>query len=154
MKLKNVGKLLGIGTMAFIMAGCGGSSGSSGGSSTPPPPTSVPGGDASIPAVLSFDLKNEISTNTAYNYFQYTGIEDTKLVIHATLDRELTRGEKVSSQYMGNSFIKIYDAGLNSLPGKTYGTDLTYVLPYDGTFIIKFDYPTSGYANVSEIKPY
>ncbi len=152
MKLQNVVKVLGIGVIAFVMAGCGG--GDSGNSpSTPPAPTSVYGGDASAPAILSFDLKNEISTNTANNYFQYTGVEGTKLIIHATLDRALKAIERNNAQYMGNSFIKIYDTQLDSLPGGTYNRDLTYKLPYDGTFIIQFDYPTSGYADVSEITP-
>ncbi len=73
--------------------------------------------------------------------------------MHATLDRELTRAETLNASMSSNSFIKIYDTGLNSLPGLTYDKDLTYELPYDGTFIIRFDYPTSGYAEVSEIKP-
>ena len=93
--------MTGVTALAFTACG-GGSSGSGGNSSTPPPPTSISGGDASAPAILSFDLKNEISTNTAYNYFQYTGVEDTKLIMHATLDEELTSRDKINAQYSSN----------------------------------------------------
>ncbi len=172
MKLTNIVKILSIGIIALFIAGCGSSFSSSEGSSsttpptnpsnpTPPtnpsnptPPASVPGGTPNSPSNLSLDSKNKISDNTNYNYFKYTGVEDTKLIMHATLDRDLTRSELLTVKMTADTgFIHIYDEDLDHLPGIAYDTDMTYVLPYDGTFIIQFDYPTSGYAEVDAIIP-
>jgi len=140
------------GIALILLTACGGASSSSN-SSTSSMPTENYGGTPDKPTPISLSIKNIISDNTAYNYFQYTGIENTKLFIHTTLDRELTRAETNRAYINQDSLIKIYDLNLNELPAMTYNKDLIYELPYDGTVIIKFDYPMGGYAVVSEVKP-
>ena len=158
MKLQNIGKLIIIGLIAGIMTGCGG--GSSSGSSTPPAETTNPGGTPSAPTLVDLDLKNVISSDNFYNYFQYTGQEGEKIIIHATLDNEVTRGQKVQCSISGGSFylIRVYDINMNPETGSC-GTDLTLEYLTDTTYIIQFKYSSdhygenSGYFQADSVKP-
>ncbi len=157
-----IGKTIGISMLTLVMVGCGGGGGSS--NTAPPPPTSVPGGTPSAPAVISLDMNNDISTDDFYNYFQYTGQEGEKLVIHATLNNELTRKDmgrcSMSTGYEGSTHIAVYDINMN-WEDEYYvcGTDITLTYPTDTTYIIQTRYSSifsgqnSGYFNATSIKP-
>lgn len=145
------------------LTGCGGGSSSSIVDTTPMV-TSISGGTASSPALMSLDLNNEISSNNFYNYFKYVGTEDEKLIIHVTLDDELSRDQKVNcSVFVGReeyTFIAVYDSNLNWLEDyHVCGNDLTVTFPTDTTYIFKFQYssnfygPQTGYFNAASVMP-
>ncbi len=155
MKLINIVTIFSIGIITLFMTGCGGEGGSSE-NTTPSPtlPIYVSGGTLDAPVNLSLDNLNEISSNQLHNFFKYTGIESEKLLIHAILDNELTRSQKISCQMQNSTFISIYDENLNWLDElKTCTKDFEVSLPEDGTYIIQFKYPdNSGYAEASSIR--
>lgn len=162
MKLRNIGRILAVGTIALVMAGCSGGSSSSS-SSTPPPTPTNPGGTASAPAVISFDYDNIISSSHFNNYFQYTGREGEKLIIATTLDEPISRNEAIECQMSSGKGmgIAVYDINFNYEPEYSVlcGTDMTFIFPTDTTYIFHFNNSSpyyggnSGYFNAASVGP-
>lgn len=102
---------------------------------------------------------NTIHQYNFYNYYKYNGKAGEKLIMHANLDRELERSEKLNCSYqrghIDGTFIAIYDPELNWYSEfSTCDTDMTADLPNDGTYVIHIKYPeNSGQLNVSSIAP-
>ncbi len=112
----------------------------------------IPGGPPDSPALLLLNSEHEISTNSFYNYFSYTGKKDELLIIHTTLSSPLSDTEKSRcSSNLGSGTnpspydtqIHVYDMNMDRLGGRC-GEDLMYNFPEDGEYILKFEYPTNG----------
>ncbi len=140
MKIKSMMKLLGIGMMALVMAGCSNTLDELGDDSDAP--TSVPGGTANAPATMSLDLQNVIVKNAYYNYFKYTAEEGEKLDIQAVLDMAILASQRTECQQSGDTYIVVYDAGMTQLEGfRTCSTGLKVEFPVDGRYIFQIKYP-------------
>ena len=154
--------LTGATALLFTACGGGGSAGDGGDGGdggnippSPPPAQYIKGGTASSPSQISLDIDNLISEDTFTNYFKFSGVEDDKLIINASLNREITRSESLNCSASASSFIEIYDEKLNLYDQfQTCNKELTVELPTDGTYVIHFNYPDNyGVARVSSIKP-
>ncbi len=140
MKIQNIVKLLGVGVMALMMAGC--SNEFDEWKSDREEPISVPGGTASAPAEMSLDLQNVIVKNAYYNYFDYEAKEGEKLDIQATLEMAILSSERAECQQSGDTYIAVYDAGMTQLEGfRTCSTGLKVEFPVDGRYIFQIKYP-------------
>jgi hypothetical protein len=151
--------LTGATALLFTACGGGGSAGDGGDGGnippSPPPAQYIKGGTASSPSQISLDIDNLISEDTFTNYFKFSGVEDDKLIINASLNREITRSESLNCSASASSFIEIYDENLEQYSQfRTCNKELTVELPVDGTYIIHFNYrDNDGIARVSSIKP-
>jgi hypothetical protein len=156
MKLTNIGKLVGISLFSIMMVGCGGGSSSDGGT-TPIEPAMNPGGTADNPSEIRLDMRNEISKNSFYNYYKYYSVEGEKLVIHVTLDKELKAVDVNNCNYMGSTFIAVYDEYEEWMSEfRTCGRDLEVTFPTTGEYKFKIIYPNdyySGYFEAASIMP-
>ena len=140
MRNKSIMKLLGIGMMALVMAGCSNALDELGDDSDAP--ISVPGGTASAPATMSLDLQNVIVKNAYYNYFDYEAREGEKLDIQATLEMAILSSQRAECQQSGDTYIAVYDAGMTQLEGfRTCSVSLKVEFPVDGKYIFQIKYP-------------
>ncbi len=147
MKIQSIVKLLSIGVMTLMMAGC--SNEFDEWKSDREEPISVPGGTANAPATMSLDLQNVIVKNAYYNYFQYEAKEGEKLDIQAILEMAILSSQRAECQQSGDTYIAVYDAGMTQLEGfRTCSTGLKVEFPVDGRYIFQMKYPgNKGYFN-------
>ena len=133
-------KLLSIGVMTLMMAGC--SNELNEWKNDLGEPISVPGGTASSPATMSLDLQNVIVKNAYYNYFQYEAKEGEKLDIEAVLEMSILASQRTECQQSRDTYIAVYDAGMTQLEGfRTCSVSLKVEFPVDGRYIFQIKYP-------------
>jgi len=111
-----------------------------------------PGGEPGGSVFLNRPGKNEISSNSFYNYFKFTAKKGETLVIHTDLSLPLTDQEKSrcssnpgtgTSPSSYDTAMNVYDKKLDRVTG-ICGENLTVKFETGGTYYVQFDYPENG----------
>lgn len=128
---------------------------------TPTSPHSfISGGTADSPVSMSLEVKNEISSNSFFNYYKYEGRKNETIIIYSDLEYALTADHRRNCAAKSNSpyafiNIKIYTRNLSDVIGGACDEGTTFVIPEDGTYFIHVDYGSSnsGYFYVASVPP-
>lgn len=128
------------------MSACGGSSsgGDDGGSSTSDAPTTpemVPGGTPDSPVEMSLELKNELSSDTYYNYFTYKAKKGDTIFIHTILENspQWCTGPAGS----GAAYIRSPEGAVVAY--SCFSKELSYTFQADGTYLYHANQGSDGY---------
>jgi len=148
MKVGSMIKVAAAGVLLFAMLGCGGTSSSEEG------PDSVTGGPPNAPTPLSLHASNEIKKNAYYNHYSYEAVEGETLSIHTVLDNAITKTMRIECQENGDTFVAVYDVGMNQLDAyRTCTSTMTLEFMADGIYILQFQYPgNEGYFTADSVK--
>jgi len=102
-------------------------------------------GSPSSPRKINTLIDNYISSNTHFNYFQYSGQAGERLIVHAQLNYPLSDQQKSRCSSNPSSYdtqIIVYSSDFELLH-LACAEDIDFILASSGTYIVYFNYPSN-----------